>query len=199
MRSLYRFSLLAVCATGLFACGGGAKIAPTKEGAASAAFAAGRGGGSTHSTMRAVLQPVTGLVSATATARCPNGGTVKVTTHIDTSGTSTALTLEVIYDDCNYDGESSMRGTVNMVMSSVIDGQSVATAMTMTGRVEFSGAISDYVVMDLTQTVDVSKISATTGSVQLVLDGTVTTSSGTYSYDQETIVVTADTIEAASS
>lgn len=196
MRSLIRVSVVALCATGLFACGG-SRIAPNREAAADAAFAASRGVSGAQGMVRAALASPVGSLSSTTTADCPHGGTAALEIDITSIDPDTGyFEMGLTYDNCNYDGETAMTGTLNVGYVVVTDGgTSVDVQLTLDGRVEFAGAISDFVQMDLTQTVSVTSLSATSGTVSVSLDGSVTTSSGTYTYDQETLNVTAGGID----
>lgn len=193
MASLIRVSVVALLATGLFACGG-SRIAPNREAAADAAFAASRGAGGAQGMVRAALMsPVT----STTTVDCPNGGSASMVIDADSIDTSGNFTFDLTYNNCNYDGETSMSGSLSVGFSFITDGStSFDMALTMSGRVNFSGAISDFVEMDIVETVSANSLSATSGSVTVTLDGTITTSSGTYTYENETITVTADGIDA---
>lgn len=193
MRSLIRVSVVAVLSTGLFACGG-SRIAPNKEAAADAAFAASRGAGGAQGMVRAALMsPIT----SNTTVDCPHGGSASLAMDLESIDTSGNFDLQVTYNNCNYDGETSMSGSLDVYFSFVVDGtSSTEIALTMAGRVNFSGAISDFVDMNIVQTVSATSASATSGSVTVTVDGTITTSSGTYTYENESITVTADGIDA---
>lgn len=200
MKTAVRVSLISLVSLGLFACGG-ARIANNREAAASAAFAASRGAGASQSNpIRMALDNVNAAtsISSTTTASCPHGGSVAVAIDISSIDQSGNMSFDVTYSNCNYDGDTSLNGTVTMGLNWVVDGSaSAAMALTMNGRVTFSGAISDFVEMNLTETVDATRLSDTSGTVSIVLDGTVTTSSGSYTYNHETVTITADGIEAA--
>ncbi len=186
-----RAALLVLVGVGVLSgCGGGAKIADNKEAAAAAAFAASRGANSAHGMYRALQQPIVGM---STTVDCPNGGTVAVGLTTLAGGTGASVGYELTYNNCNYDSANSLSGTMTLAMN-VSSGETTGIALTMKGRVTFSGETSDFVDMDLTQTVDITRLSETSGTVSVVLDGTVTTSSNTYTYSQETLVITADGI-----
>lgn len=191
-----RLSVVAVASLGLFACGGGARIADNKEAAASAAFAASRGANSTSGSLRGL--PMFPALTTATTVDCPNGGTAS--TRIDANGIDSEgnAAFSLTYDNCNWDGATAMSGTVNVGMSFVFDSSSsFSMSLSLQGRVNFSGEISDFVDMNITETIDASRLSETSGTVSIVLDGTITTSSNTYTYDNETVVVTADGIQGA--
>ncbi len=186
-----RAALLVLCGVGVLAgCGGGARIADNKEAAAAAAFAASRGANSAQGMYRALAQPLVGMSS---TVNCPHGGTVAVGLSTIAGENGASIGYELAYNNCNYDSANSLSGTMTLAMN-VTSGETTGIALTMRGRVSFSGETSDFVDMDLTQTVDITRLSDTSGTVSVVLDGTVTTSSNTYTYSQETLVITADGI-----
>ncbi len=197
MRSAFRISLVVLSSFGLFACGG-AKIAATKEAAAQALFYSSKGASGAPGGLYAMMrQAATATIDTTAA--CPNGGQVTVKLDVNSVGQTANIAFDLAYDHCNYDHRNAITGTMHVVMDVVTSTGSVALAMTMTGRVDFSGEISDYVDANITETISATQLSATSGSVSITLNGTITTSSGTYTYTDETVNITADGITPAAS
>ena len=63
-------------------------------------------------------------------------------------------------------------------------------AQTFKGKITFDGAFNDFLEADIVQSVDVSSLRAAPVQVSVILKGTLTDSSGTYTYD-EAVNVTA--------
>lgn len=173
----------------LVACGG-KPLAPTKEAAAGALFQSSRGASSTPGGLLGLFeQRVTPSVDVDIKVSCPQGGNVTLRYRVDTTGGATGLTYDLIYDNCNYNGRTSMRGTMSMTMV-VNTGQTYVTVgLNLKGRVEFSGEISDFVETDITETVGQTELGSPTGTVSITLNGWIKTSSGTYNFTNEVIAI----------
>lgn len=194
MKSLIQMTVIAALAATLAACGGGAKLKPGKENAAAALFMASQGLGQTGSPIDLAGQGA--APSLDVTVSCPRGG--KLTFHLVVDGTSTSggVQFELRYDGCNTNGRTSMTGALTTTFTTVVNGSSVSTALQLKGRVNFSGDISDFIDVNITETMDVTELSASQGvSVSLVLNGSIQTSSATYTYTNETINITAGGVE----
>ncbi len=190
MRSAFRITLVVLSSFGLFACGG-AKIAATKEAAAQALFYSSKGAGGAAGGMLAMMQQAA-TVTVDTSAPCPHGGQATVKLDINSVGQTANMAFDIVYAGCNYDNHNSLNGTMHVVMNVVTSGTSVSLAMTMTGRVDFSGEISDFVQPNITETISATQLSETSGSVSINLNGTISTSSGQYTYTNETVNITAD-------
>jgi hypothetical protein len=179
-----RVSLVAAVAGGLVACGGGAPLAPTKEAAAQALFASSN----------YANPPTSGAngagLSAEVATDCRRGGRAKVKYDLDSflqqgSSTDVAFTFDVIFENCSDDGETTMNGTLTTGYDlSSADPYNAELALTMKGRVNFSGAVSDFVDANVVQHISIEQHGTSSGSVSVRLSGTITTSSGTYTYDE---------------
>lgn len=208
-----RFTQAAVVfsmACGLLACGG-QKIGGGKEGAAAALFGASGLSGGVGNSGGGQGQRLTASLSQNIP--CPNGGsaTVKDLTFnlLDQSG-DTSFTLA--YNQCSsltWDNPETTNVETDKV---VLDGEmkftqnfsvntntnpSGSIAQTLKGKVNYGGVFSDFIDADVTQSVDFSALSATSGTVTLTLNGTLKTSTQTYTYANEQITFTAGTLIAA--
>lgn len=194
MKNLIRLSLMGVVAASLVACGG-SRLKPGKENAAAAMYQASQGASSRPGGLMDLLRQNAGT-TVDVTADCPHGGSVTVHLVADTSSTTGALRFDLRYANCSYNGRTSMNGTLATEMSSTFSGTSLAAALHMTGRVDFSGEVSDFIDVNITETLDASKLAASEGaSVNLVLNGTIRTSAETYTYTNETINIVAGDLQ----
>lgn len=202
MKLAIRLAVMAVTAGALVGCGG-AKIG-SKEEAARVVFGAGEKGQAAQ-TQGALAQLYQSGVTSTGSVsvECSHGGTAEATFNMD--GTDTLATMSftmkfngctepayddpstaaVEHEDVTYDGQLTM----TMDMSGTTTGASMV--MTYKGRLNLSGAISDFVDADITETVlmDTTSSSAT---MQFTLNGTIQTSTDSYTYANETYTVTAE-------
>lgn len=179
-----RLSLVAAVVGGLVACGGGAPLAANKEAAAQALFAS-----SSHAS-----PPTSGAngagMSAEVATDCREGGRAKVKYDLESfmqqgSSTDVAFAFDVIFENCSDDGATTMNGTLTTGYTVSASGTFGAeVALTMKGRVNFSGAVSDFVDADVVQHISIEQHGTSSGSVSVRLSGTITTSSGTYTYDE---------------
>lgn len=201
MMRIIRLSLLAAAATALVACGGGAKLGGGKEGAAKALFEASQPagkGGSTNgqSLLKALASGADYTGKAELTVNCAQGGSVKMkldlTSITDGSGSTGSLKYELEYKNCNEDGANEFDGKVKMELSIAGTGTSLELALKLKGKIEISGEIDDYIEADVTETISVAATSATSGTVTIVLNGTIKTSEGSYVYNNEAITITVD-------
>jgi hypothetical protein len=188
-----RLSVLVAVASTLVACGG-AKLAPTKEAAAQALF-------QSSEYTRPPSNTASGAdLSMEVRTDCRHGGRAAIKYDLSdwtNPGTPSPEVGELAYDvrfeNCNNDGATSMNGTLSTVFR--IDGtdpMSPEVVLTLRGRIDFSGEVSDFVDADVTERISLSQLGATGGSVSVTLSGHITTSSGRFEYDQsETISFTA--------
>lgn len=193
-----RLTILSALSLGLMACGG-AKLGGGKEGAAQAAFQASQPAGRSHDqTTQALLNKA--LASGAATlgivVDCAKHGTA--TLGLDLSGGSNtspdgSIAYSIKYAQCNEDGHNEYDGTVASTLQFAYDPslKTLAFITTMKGKLTISGDVSDSIDSDLTMRMDLTAVDTNTGNVQVVLDGTIKTSDGTYTYSHETLDITA--------
>jgi hypothetical protein len=169
----------------LVACGG-KPLAPGKEAAAGALFQASRGANSVPGGLLGLYEQRV-APNIEIKVSCPKGGNFRYV--LNTSGTGNEVAFNLVYDGCSFNGRTSMRGTMTMSMVVVESSQGATLGLNLRGRVDFSGEISDFVESDVTQTVSINDLGTPTQSVSIILDGWIRTSSGTYTYNQETLII----------
>jgi hypothetical protein len=196
MNRLTRLTILSAMTLGLVACGGGAKLGGGKEGAAQAAFQAsqpaGRGSQTGQSLVKQAL--ASGAATLTIKADCAKGGTVSLALDATNSGTeSGAISYTITYDACNEDGKNEYNGTMttSMTFDTDVTNTNFAITLGMKGKLTIEGEVSDFIDADVKMTMNASATSAHSGSVTLVMDGTIKTSEGSYVYVGETVAITA--------
>jgi hypothetical protein len=193
-----------LAAVTLSACGSGVKLSGGKEGAAAALFAASgptAGEGS----------PVGGgFLNMEFSVPCPLGGKAIMKNFgigLGMTGSS-STTFTMAYDGCavsTFDNPKTeqveqdkvlLGGSLDLSQSINFSGGTTGgnAVLTLKGKVDFGGALDDYLEADISQTVDWSKLGTTTGSVSLTLHGTLKTSTASYSFEQETLNITAGTL-----
>lgn len=187
MKSPLRIAAALASLSVVFGCGGGAKLAPGKDNAASAVFMTSQGANSTpHSIYRLAQENIGGGLDVTVS--CQHGGNVTIHYTVNVSPGSTGLSFDLRYSGCNYDGKTSLDGTMSVTESVVTGASTASVSLQLSGRVNFSGAISDFVSADVTEQVATGDLNGVT-SASITLNGTVSDSSGTYTYNNETISV----------
>lgn len=194
MIRLTRLTLLSAMTLGLVACGG-AKLGGGEEGAAQAAFQASQPAGRGSKTGQALVEQAlaSGAASITITADCARSGTASLTLDATGGSLDGLINYSITYDACSEDGKSEYNGTMKTSLGISIDPKytSGAFIIAMKGRLTIEGEISDFIDADVTMKMDFAATSAHTGSVSLVLDGTIQTSEGNYVYDNKTVTITA--------
>jgi predicted small secreted protein len=187
---------LAMVALVLTGCGtGGAKVAG-KDGAAQAVYAM------TGASKTGANRATGGIDLSDASATCAKGGTVKLSafkTEVDLSdGASVVLGYNMTFTNCGLvssdQGDALYNGTVAVSQKVVTGAAGVKVEQAFKGTVTLAGAFNDTLAVDVKQSVNVTDMGQS-GSVSIVLVGSATTSSGTYSWDGS-VTVTGGTIAA---
>lgn len=178
----------------MVACGPGAKI-DGKQGAAEALFAASKPS-QAKADNSATPVDLTGSLSW----RCPEGGNAKISgasVQVGAGGVSTGVTMT--YNACGLSrggpGVAVFNGDMNLSQKIEVEGATVRLDQKLKGRVLVQGAYDDFVDADITQKITAGDLGADGTGVSMYLVGTITTSEGTFSYD-EMINVTAGSITA---
>lgn len=192
MKHALQWVSVALVTGALVGCGGGAKIG-SKEEAANVAFKAGQASqdAQTQGALLRLLQSADSS-SGSFTTSCSHGGSVTMTASVDISQNSLNVGYDVEFKGCvepTYDDPNTTAVEHDDVvydgkMSYAIGADGSGAAITLKGRVDLGGALSDYVQMDLTETISVT---STSGSV--VINGTIDTSSDHYAYDHQSYSV----------
>lgn len=190
--------MVVAVAVAVSACGGpGAKIASGKQGAAEAVYAL------SSPTQQPAPGDITVNGNGTFGLKCKDGGSAALSGFASgqagpTGGSFTGgFTIE--YQSC---GLATKQGTVvvngKLTMSQAVSaGQSgAAFEQTFKGKVTLSGAIDDFLDVDVRQVLNATATGG--GAVAMNLKGTVSNSSGTYTFD-EAVDVTPGQISVQSS
>lgn len=189
--------VIACCSfIGLVACGPGAKIASGKDGAAQALYAAS---GASAKGQDPYSQPID--VGLSATYKCREGGEAKLSgfqtvTDFTGGGVSVAQSFDIAYNNCGAvktkAGVAILNGSWKATQGVVTSSGGVNVAQNFKGKILFQGAMDDFLDVDVVQTVGVSGLDQSSGSVSMVLKGTIADSSGTYTYDEAVSVTAGD-------
>lgn len=190
-----KLTLLTLTTLALTACGPGSKVGGGKQGAAAAASAL------STPTKQAADRSATPADLTDLTYSCTKGGTAKMSNFkaaIDTSGgTSVSQTYTMVLTGCvlasSDAGDALYTGTVEVTQRVITGTGGVQVEQKFKGHVSIDGAFSDFLDTDFAQTVDVSALGKQ-GDVSVMLKGTVTNTSGTYTYN-ESVSITAGKIE----
>jgi hypothetical protein len=188
--------LSAICA--LSGCGPGAKIASGKQAAAEALYAATMPSGAKAS------QTANPADTLSITFGCPQGGNAELSGFqiaslgVNAMGIDVAQQFTATYKACGLAKSEAGVAVYNGAMT-IIQGVKAATSgasveQKIKGRVSVQGAFDDFLETDVSQSVAVSSLSGS-GAVSMVLKGTVTNGSGSYTFD-ETVNITAGQISA---
>ncbi|MFZ5471933.1 MAG: hypothetical protein ACOZIN_21090 [Myxococcota bacterium] len=212
MRGIVRVSLLGAIAAGLVACGGGAKLGGGKEGAASALFTAASASTSNGSILDLTAQNIDIGIGTSVTVKCRFGGQVTIKGVLSVDSTNSSASVEqnatLVYDNCantTYDNPQTpavekdnvvLNGTLDVAQKVDASAGAGHVQQTLEGKVQFGGAFDDFIDAQVTQSVEWAKLGTSGGSVSVTLEGTITTSSETYSYAKESVSFTAGVLVA---
>lgn len=181
------------------ACGPGAKIGNDKQGAVEALYAAS---GPTAGSTDAAGQPINITLNGEASVSCRYGGTAtfKNFSVVTDSGNAGAK-FSMAYDHCGATkssaGIATFDGAFDVTQSIVTSSSSANLQQTFKGKVTVGGAFDDFLQADITESIDATKLTATSGSVAFVLKGTLADSSGNYTYNEnETVTVSPGNLSA---
>lgn len=186
-------------ALSLVACGPGAKIGGGKQGAAEALYASS---GPTSSSTSRTQGVVIDVMLSDLSVPCRFGGDALLKNYVakvDTSsvGANVGAQYDVAYNNCGAVktevGVANLNGGFKLVQAVQTSTSGVSVSQTFKGKVTFDGAFQDFLEADIVQSVDASSLASGTGQVSVILKGTLTDSSGTYTYD-EAVSVTAGTL-----
>ncbi|MCY1080907.1 hypothetical protein [Archangium lansingense] len=193
MIRLTRLMVLSAMTLGLVACGG-AKLGG-EEGAAAAAFQASQPAGRGSKTGQALVEQAlaSGALSITISADCAKSGKASLTLNAAGGELDGLINYSITYDACSEDGKSEYNGTMNTSLGITIDPKyaSGAFVIAMKGKLTIEGEVSDFIDADVKLKMDFSATSAHSGSISLVVDGTIKTSDGSYVYANKAIAITA--------
>ncbi len=129
------------------------------------------------------------LPGESGTASC------QVSTDLVTTETSVEMTFDISAtmkafspDGRNsYDGTESLHYTLSAGVTDTTATGSVS--MTVVADMQVAGDYNNHVTADVTVTLDARAIAATSGTVTMTVDGTITADGTTYTYDPETFEI----------
>lgn len=186
-----RILMLVVGSLALVACGPGAKI-DGKQGAAEAMFAASKPSAAKADSSSTPVD-VTGGISY----NCPEGGKAAITgTGISLGigqNTSVGTNFTLSYDNCGLAkgdiGVAIFNGKMTFSQNIVAGSSAVSLDQGFKGRLEVKGAYDDFIDADVKQQIAVGDLGASGTGVSMVLKGTITTTEGTFTFDEMVSVI----------
>lgn len=174
------------------------------------------GGGSIQNKQDAakVLQRMESLGAGSTTQKQGLGSQLYTSVNVSIPGQSGSATCQVgcdtVYTDTSVDmtfdlaatmkafspdGKNTYDGTENLhyTVRAGLLGETAtgSVAMTVQADMQVAGDYNNHVKADVTMTVDASAVAATTGSVKMTIDGTITVDGTVYTYDHESYEVVA--------
>ncbi len=191
-----RFAVISTLTLLAVGCGGGATL--DKDSAARIAGLSAQQSQAASEKGGLLRLMESGNGSSAVSASCTNGGTVSMHLSSVDLGQGLSVAWNADYDACTEpvwdDPETrdverddvTMDGTVTVELNVTLTQLEIA----MRGRLDLTGAVKDFVDMNVTQSL---KFDATSSSVSFTqtIDGSITTSGGTHTYDNETYRLTA--------
>jgi hypothetical protein len=183
-----RILMLVVGSLAMVACGPGAKI-DGKQGAAEALFAASQPSKAKADTAATPVDLTGGI-----NWNCPQGGTAAISgagISIGTGGVATSVTLS--YKSCGLAkgdvGVAIFNGDMTLAQSVVTGGGNVSVDQSFKGKVLVQGAYDDFLDADVKQSIAVGDLGASGTGVSMTLKGTISTSEGTFTFDEAVSVI----------
>lgn len=188
MKTMMTVAIAAFSAMSMLACGGGAnaKVGGGKEGAAQALAAAAA---PTKASGERSATPVD--LTGDIDWACPHGGTAKLSGFQDVNvqggvGVTVAQAFRITYENCGLAqsdvGTALYNGTLDVTQKVDVSAGGVFLDQQLKGRLTIGGAFEDFLDTDVTQRVAVTALGGN-GSVDMELKGSLSNSSGSYSYD----------------
>ncbi len=181
-----RISMLVVGSLVMVACGPGAKI-DGKQGAAEAMFAA-----SQPSKANTASSPID------VSANCPHGGTAEIngagiSIGVGSGGADVGTSFNMKYNGCGVAkgdvGIAIYNGELKFSQSIMTSGSNVSVDQGFKGRVLVQGAYDDFLDVDVHQQAAVGDLGANGTGVSVILKGNITTSEGSFTFDENITVV----------
>ncbi|OJH34222.1 hypothetical protein [Cystobacter ferrugineus] len=200
MTRMIRLLAVSAVALGLTACGGGAKLGGDKEGAAQAAFQASQpvGRNQASKTANALLEQAlaSGAINISVSADCAESGKVHLSLDVGaTPRLDGAISYVIRYDACSEDGENEYTGEMKTTVGVGLDLDGKIRGgvlfIAMKGKLTIDGEISDTLETDIRLSMEITATSLRSGRAELVIDGTIKTSTSSFTYSKEVIATTA--------
>jgi hypothetical protein len=188
MNRFVRMTLLAAAAASLTACSSGPMLGGGKQGAAQALFQASEPASKKG---QAAMNRLAAGLTVSESVPCTHGGSATFSLDEDNilaDENNVSISFDVEYDACNEDGKNEIDGEMTLGFLLGTDGSTnFEMALSLEGEVEFSGEVDDYIIADITESID---FNGTSAQVTLKLNGTIETRGGAYSFNNETITIT---------
>jgi hypothetical protein len=178
------------------ACGMGAPLGDGKRGAAQAALTAMRpaqesDSGSSFNPLTAAGQPLNVGVATTVSGK--KGGSAKVSLDVTTDSIdnpqNVGVKKSVDYADFSDDGKTKYNGSLGFTLLVATDGSSTSVKYAIKGRIVLSGEIDDTLDIDTTLDVAASVYDSNATSASVKLNGTISTRSGKYDFQNEALSI----------
>lgn len=195
---LIRLISISTCAVALTACGNSINSREDAARAMQRIAAAGSSAGQQGSNL-----PGAGLdASFTVTVPGKSGSATVTIEAMELDGLN-GMTLKekITYDEFTLDGENTLDGTMEMVLSIdfALGSGSMSATMTqeMKGQIEMTGEYDSTLDFDVRMTANLADMGNQSGaSIELVMDGTVTADGQTFTWANEKVVV--ETVDVSS-
>ncbi|MBL8914904.1 MAG: hypothetical protein JNM17_29635 [Archangium sp.] len=183
-----RVLMIVVGSFALMACGPGAKI-DGKQGAAEALLAA-----SQPSKAKADKAATPADLSGAINWNCPQGGSAEIkgaSVSIGTGGVSAGVTMN--FAGCGIAksdvGVAIYNGDMNLAQNIATGTSTLSVSQTLKGKITVVGAYDDFLDADIEQVVKVGDLGSTGTGVAMHLKGTIKTSEGTFTFDEDLTVM----------
>lgn len=183
-----RVLMIVVGSFALMACGPGAKI-DGKQGAAEALLAA-----SQPSKAKADKSATPADLTGGITWNCPQGGSSEIkgaSLSIGTGGVAAGVTMA--FNGCGIAksdvGVAIYNGEMNLAQNITTGGGTVGISQTLKGKITVQGAYDDFLDADVEQIVKVGDLGTSGTGVAMHLKGTIKTSEGTFTFDEDLTVM----------
>lgn len=181
-----RIAMLVVGSLMMVACGPGAKI-DGRQGAAEAMFA-----GSQPSKANTAASPVD------ISANCQHGGNAEIngagiSIGIGGGGAAVGTSFKMKYNGCGVAkgdiGVAIYNGELTFSQNVMAGTAGASVEQAFKGKILVQGAYDDFLDVDVKQQVAVGDLGANGTGVSVVLKGTISTSEGTFTFDESVSVV----------
>lgn len=112
---------------------------------------------------------------------------ISVMASTDADYNPTNATVVITFNDYSDDGQTKINGKLNVTQA--VDAASGAETMKLSGDLHYSGLIGDDLNADVTMSLASADLNAPSASVDTVLSGTISTSTDTYTFNNEQVTV----------
>lgn len=182
-----RVLMVVVGSFALMACGPGAKI-DGKQGAAEALLAA-----SQPSKAKADRSATPADLNGSIAWNCPQGGSADISgASLSIGGGGVSAGVNMKFSGCGIAksdiGVAIYNGDMNLAQN-IMTGTTLSVSQTLKGKITVVGAYDDFLDADIEQIVKVGDLGSTGSGVSMHLKGTIKTSEGTFTFDEDLTVM----------